>query len=191
MDKKRLIIGMSGASGAPLTVEVLNRLRERPEIETHLVVTRGAEMTLRSESDVSVETLRSYASVYHPIDEIGASIASGSFRTMGMIVVPCSMKTAAGIHSGYSDNLLLRAADVCLKERRKLVLVARESPLSTLHLRNLYELSQMGAVILPPMLTYYQRPSSLEDCIRHMVQRILSQFDLDDTAYEWRGMEKP
>jgi len=191
MDKKRLIIGMSGASGAPLTVEVLNRLRERPEIETHLVVTRGAEMTLRSESDVSVETLRSYASVYHPIDEIGASIASGSFRTMGMIVVPCSMKTAAGIHSGYSDNLLLRAADVCLKERRKLVLVVRESPLSTLHLRNLYELSQMGAVILPPMLTYYQRPSSLEDCIRHMVQRILSQFDLDDTAYEWRGMEKP
>jgi len=188
MDKKRLIIGMSGASGAPLTVEVLNRLRERPEIETHLVVTRGAEMTLRSESDVSVETLRSYASVYHPIDEIGASIASGSFRTMGMIVVPCSMKTAAGIHSGYSDNLLLRAADVCLKERRKLVLVVRESPLSTLHLRNLYELSQMGAVILPPMLTYYQRPSSLEDCIRHMVQRILSQFDLDDTAYEWRGM---
>jgi len=191
MDKKRLIIGMSGASGAPLTVEVLNRLRERPEIETHLVVTRGAEMTLRSESDVSVETLRSYASVYHPIDEIGASIASGSFRTMGMIVVPCSMKTAAGIHSGYSDNLLLRAADVCLKERRKLVLVVRESPLSTLHLRNLYELSQMGAVILPPMLTYYQRPSSLEDCIRHMVQRILSQFDLDETAYEWRGMEKP
>ena len=188
MDKKRLIIGMSGASGAPLTVEVLNRLRERPEIETHLVVTRGAEMTLRSESDVSVETLRSYASVYHPIDEIGASIASGSFRTMGMIVVPCSMKTAAGIHSGYSDNLLLRAADVCLKERRKLVLVVRESPLSTLHLRNLYELSQMGAVILPPMLTYYQRPSSLEDCTRQMVQRILSQFDLDDTAYEWRGM---
>ena len=191
MDKKRLIIGMSGASGAPLTVGVLNRLRERPEIETHLVVTRGAEMTLRSESDVSVETLRSYASVYHPIDEIGDSIASGSFRTMGMIVVPCSMKTAAGIHSGYSDNLLLWAADVCLKERRKLVLVARESPLSTLHLRNLYELSQMGAVILPPMLTYYQRPSSLEDCTRHMVQRILSQFDLDDTAYEWRGMEKP
>lgn len=148
-------------------------------------------MTLRSESDVSVETLRSYASVYHPIDEIGASIASGSFRTMGMIVVPCSMKTAAGIHSGYSDNLLLRAADVCLKERRKLVLVARESPLSTLHLRNLYELSQMGVVILPPMLTYYQEPSSLEDCTRHMVQRILSQFDLDETAYEWRGMEKP
>lgn len=191
MDKKRLIIGMSGASGAPLAVEVLKQLKKHPEIETHLVVTRGAEMTLRSESDVSVETLRSYASVYHPIDEIGASIASGSFRTMGMIVVPCSMKTAAGIHSGYSDNLLLRAADVCLKERRKLVLVARESPLSTLHLRNLYELSQMGVVILPPMLTYYQEPSSLEDCTRHMVQRILSQFDLDETAYEWRGMEKP
>lgn len=190
MDKKRLIIGMSGASGAPLTVEVLRRLSKHPEIETHLVVTRGAEMTLLSETDVPVETLRSYASVYHPIDEIGASIASGFFRTMGMIVVPCSMKTAAGIHSGYSDNLLLRAADVCLKEQRKLVLVARESPLSTLHLRNLYELSQMGVVILPPMLAYYQRPSSVEDCTRQTVQRILAQFDLDDAAYEWRGMEK-
>ena len=159
MDKKRLVIGISGASGAPLAVEVLKQLKKHPEIETHLVITRGAEMTLRSETDVSVETLRGFASVYHPIDEIGACIASGSFRTMGMIVVPCSMKTAAGIHSGYSDNLLLRAADVCLKERRKLVLVARESPLSTIHLRNLYELSQMGAVILPPMLIMIFRPS--------------------------------
>lgn len=188
MDKKRLIIGISGASGAPLAVEVLKQLKKHPEIETHLVITRGAEMTLRSETDVSVETLRGFASVYHPIDEIGACIASGSFRTMGMIVVPCSMKTAAGIHSGYSDNLLLRAADVCLKERRKLVLVARESPLSTIHLRNLYELSQMGAVILPPMLTYYQRPEQVSDCTRFTAQRILSQFGLDDEDYEWQGM---
>jgi polyprenyl P-hydroxybenzoate/phenylacrylic acid decarboxylase-like protein len=188
MDKKRLIIGISGASGAPLAVEVLKQLKKHPEIETHLVITRGAEMTLRSETDVSVETLRGFASVYHPIDEIGACIASGSFRTMGMIVVPCSMKTAAGIHSGYSDNLLLRAADVCLKERRKLVLVARESPLSTIHLRNLYELSQMGAVILPPMLTYYQRPEQVSDCTRYTAQRILSQFGLDDEDYEWQGM---
>lgn len=188
MDKKRLIIGISGASGAPLAVEVLKQLKKHPEIETHLVITRGAEMTLHSETDVPVETLRGFASVYHPNDEIGACIASGSFRTMGMIVVPCSMKTAAGIHSGYSDNLLLRAADVCLKERRKLVLVARESPLSTIHLRNLYELSQMGAVILPPMLTYYQRPEQVSDCTRYTAQRILSQFGLDDEDYEWQGM---
>ncbi len=105
-----------------------------------------------------------------------------------MIVVPCSMKTAAGICSGYSDNLLLRAADVCMKERRKLVLVARESPLSTIHLRNLYELSQMGAVILPPMLTYYNHPASLEDCTRCTVSRVLAQFGLDEESYEWSGM---
>jgi 4-hydroxy-3-polyprenylbenzoate decarboxylase len=106
----------------------------------------------------------------------------------GMIIVPCSMKTVAGIASGYSDNLLLRAADVMLKERRKLVLVARESPLSTIHLRNLYELSQMGAIILPPMLTYYDHPQSIEACTAHMADRILSQFGLDERAYEWEGM---
>ena len=107
---------------------------------------------------------------------------------MGMIVVPCSMKTVAGVVSGYSDNLLLRAADVCLKERRKLVLVAREAPLSTVHLRNLYEASQLGAVILPPVLTYYNHPESLADCTRHTVNRILSQFDLDEESYQWEGM---
>lgn len=107
---------------------------------------------------------------------------------MGMIVVPCSMKTVAGVVSGYSDNLLLRAADVCLKERRKLVLAARESPLSTVHLRNLYEASRLGAVILPPMLTYYNSPRSVEDCTRHTVNRILSQFGLDEGSYQWEGM---
>lgn len=106
----------------------------------------------------------------------------------GMIIVPCSMKTAAGIVSGYSDNLLLRAADVMLKERRRLVLVARESPLSTIHLRNLYELSQMGVVIMPPMLTYYNRPETVQECTVHTVQRILRQFQLSDDCYEWEGM---
>lgn len=105
-----------------------------------------------------------------------------------MIVVPCSMKTVAGVVSGYSDNLLLRAADVCLKERRKLVLAARKSPLSTVHLRNLYEASRLGAVILPPMLTYYNSPRSVEDCTRHTVNRILSQFGLDEGSYQWEGM---
>ena len=187
---KRLIIGMSGASGAPLAVELLKQLHEKhPEIETHLVVTRGAELTLNSETDISLSYLKSLVHVYHDNNNIGASIASGSFRTMGMIIIPCSMKTVAGIVSGYSDNLLLRAADVILKERRKLVLVAREAPLSTLHLRNLYEASQLGAMILPPMLTYYNHPTSLEDCTKHTVQRILSQFDLDDEQKEWTGLE--
>lgn len=186
---ERLIVGMSGASGAPLSVELLRQLHEcHPEVETHLVVTKGAEMTLAQETNVSLEELRALASVCHKNDSIGATIASGSFRTMGMIVVPCSMKTVAGIVSGYSDNLLLRAADVCLKERRKLVLVARETPLSTVHLRNLYEASKLGAVILPPVPAYYTHPQTMEECIHHTVCRILSQFDLDEGAAEWEGM---
>ncbi len=188
---KRLIIGMSGASGAPLTVELLRQLHDRhPEVETHLVVTCGGEMTLAKETDVTLGELKSLVSVYHDNGAIGASIASGSFQTMGMIVVPCSMKTVAGVVSGYSDNLLLRAADVCLKERRKLVLVAREAPLSTVHLRNLYEASRLGAVILPPVPAYYTRPRTMVDCTRHTVNRILSQFDLDGDSYQWEGMDE-
>lgn len=186
---RRLIIGMSGASGAPLAVELLRRLHDRcPEIETHFVATRGAALTLRQETGQGLEALEGLAKVMHDNDEIGACIASGSYKTAGMIIVPCSMKTVAGIVSGYSDNLLLRAADVCLKERRKLVLVARESPLSTLHLRNLYEASRLGAVILPPMLTYYNAPRDISDCTKHMVDRILAQFDLDEDSYQWEGM---
>lgn len=187
---KRLIIGMSGASGAPLTVELLRQLRARhPEVETHLIVTRSAELTLEAECGITLEALKNMASVFHDNDAIGAPVASGSFRTMGMIVVPCSMKTVAGIVSGYSDNLLLRAADVCLKERRRLVLVARETPLSTVHLRNLYEASRLGAVIMPPVPAYYRGPKTLEDCTRHTVERILPQFELDGDGYEWRGMD--
>lgn len=189
-DKQRLIVGMSGASGAPLAVELLRRLRCCPEIESHLVVTHGAELTLRQECAMTLGELKALASVCHDNRSIGASIASGSFKTLGMVVVPCSMKTAAGIHSGYSDNLLLRAADVCLKERRKLVLVARETPLSTIHLRNLYELSSMGAVILPPMLTYYQNPDSMEALTCHIVGKILDQFGIEMPCYHrWEGME--
>lgn len=147
----RPIVGVSGASGAPLAVELLRQLHDSPpEIETLLVVSRGGALTLRQECGMDLTNLKAFVDVFHESDAIGASIASGNFRTMGMIVASCSMKTVAGIVSGYSDNLLLRAADVCLKERRKLVLVAWESPLSTVHLRNLYEASQNGAVILPP-----------------------------------------
>lgn len=188
---KRLIVGVSGASGAPLAVELLRQLHDRhPEVETHLIVTKGGAMTLSQETDVSLAELKGLASVCHDNSNIGAAPASGSFKTMGMIVVPCSMKTVAGVVSGYSDNLLLRAADVCMKERRKLVLAAREAPLSTVHLRNLYEASQLGAVILPPVLTYYNHPVTLADCTRHTVGRILSQFDLDEENYQWEGMDE-
>lgn len=189
---KRLVVGVSGASGAPLAVELMRRLHDHhPEIETHLIVTRGGELALAQETDMTLEELRALARVCHENNAIGASVASGSFRTMGMIVAPCSMKTVAGIVSGYSDNLLLRAADVCLKEQRKLVLCARESPLSTVHLRNLCEASRLGAVILPPMLAYYNHPQSAADCTRYAVERILAQFDLDTDGYQWEGPQKP
>lgn len=187
---KRMIVGISGATGMPVAIELLRQLKKRPETETHLIYTEGAERTLRTEGGVSAEELRSLADFVYDSRDIGAGPASGSWDCGGMIVVPCSMKTLAGIHSGYSDNLLLRAADVTLKERRKLVLVARECPLGTIHLRNMYELSQMGAVILPPMLSYYNHPQSVEDCTCHVVGKILQQFGLEGENYRrWDGAE--
>lgn len=178
MDQTRLVIGISGASGVPIAVEILRQLR-RSEIETHLVYTRGAEMTLAQETNLTREELNAMADAVYDNSNIGAAIASGTFRTAGMIVVPCSMKTVAGIVSGYSDNLLLRAADVTIKERRKLVLIARETPLSTIHLRNLYEISQMGAVVIPPVLSYYNHPDSVEALTAHIAGKVLDQFGID------------
>ena len=186
--KKRLLIGMSGASGAPLTIELLRQLQRNETVETHLIMTRGAQMTLRQETDLIPEQVKALADVCYENDSIGARPASGSFEMEGMVIIPCSMKTVAGIVSGYSDNLLLRAADVTLKENRKLVLVARESPLSTIHLRNMYELSRMGAVIMPPMLTYYHHPQSVEECTVYAVQRILRQLGMNEETYEWEGI---
>lgn len=189
MDKV-MIVGMSGASGAPLAVEALRALRSAG-VSTHLILTRGAEMTLRAECGMEPQELDALCTQrYDPLDT-GAAPASGSFKTMGMIVVPASMKTVAGIASGYSDNLLLRAADVTLKERRRLVLLPRECPLSTLHLRNLLELSRMGAVILPPVLSYYQHPQTMEDMARHIVCKTLDLFDLPVPGFtRWTGMDE-
>lgn len=190
MDKRRLAVGISGASGAALATELLLQLREQPDVEVHLVYTRGAVLTLCQELGRGPELWESLADHTYSNEDVGAALASGSFRTMGMVVAPCSMKTLAGIHSGYSDTLLLRAADVTLKERRKLVLAVRETPLSPIHLRNMYELSMMGAVILPPMLSYYQSPQSVEDCTRHIVGKLLDQFALESTEFRrWEGME--
>lgn len=189
MRKRRLLVGISGASGAPIAVELLRQLKKNETVETHLIVTRGAELTLRQEMQLSLEDVRKLADVYYENDNIGAKPASGSFHMDGMMIVPCSMKTVAGIVSGYSDNLLLRAADVMLKERRKLVVAARESPLGALHLRNLYELSKLGGMIIPPMLSYYHHPQTVEDCTAYVVQRILDSFNLGQDCYEWEGMQ--
>ena len=192
MDKKRIIVGISGASGMPLALELLRQLQGRREqIETHLLYTDGAVQTLRKETGQKPEQLEKMADYVHDNHNIGAAPASGSFRTDGMIVVPCSMKTVAGIVSGYSDDLLLRAADVTLKECRRLVLVTRECPLSSIHLRNMYELSRMGAVILPPVLSFYNHPDSLDCCVKHITGKIRDLFGLEGEDYHrWEGMDE-
>jgi 4-hydroxy-3-polyprenylbenzoate decarboxylase len=188
--KKRLIVGISGASGAILAVELLRALKGHAEWETHLVVSRGGGVTIGCETPYSLDEVAALATHVHRLDAIGASIASGSFRTQGMVVVPCSMRTLAAIAHGVSDNLLLRAADVVLKERRKLVLAARESPLSPIHLQNMQALAACGAIILPPMLTFYDQPRTVEDMVRRFVGKMLDVFDIELEGFErWRGAE--
>ena len=187
MCPKRLIIGVSGASGAPIALELLRALQST-EIESHLIITEGGEQTILHETGLTVRDFAGLADQVYDNKNIGAAPASGSYRTIGMAVVPCSMKTLAGISSGYSDNLLLRAADVTLKERRKLMLAARECPLSAVHLRNMYELTKIGAVILPPVLSFYNRPETLQDATCHIVGKILDQFDIPYTPFKrWEG----
>ncbi|HEY3310944.1 MAG TPA: UbiX family flavin prenyltransferase [Anaerolineales bacterium] len=186
----RIIVGVSGASGTILAEYVLRALRHFPDVTTHLVVSDGALRTFELESSTPKDEFLALADKVHPIGDIAASIASGTFTTAGMVVVPCSMKTLAGIVHGYSDNLLLRAADVVMKERRKLVLVTREMPLSTLHLENMLKASQFGAVVMPPMLTFYNHPHSVEDLIHHLTGKILGQFGLDYSNFRaWEGAD--
>lgn len=188
MKKERLVVGISGASGAELGVALLRALREIGQFETHLVISGGAERTIAGETAYSLEEIRALADVNHDFYDIGASIASGSFRTAGMIIMPCSMKTLAGIACGYADNLELRAADVTLKEGRKLVLAVRETPLSRIHLRNMLTLAEMGAVILPPMMTFYSGPQTVDDMVRHTVGKVLDQFGVDCPGFRrWKG----
>src|SRR3954466_3119635 len=159
----RLIVGMTGATGAVLGIRLLEHLARMPEVETHLVLSRWARTTIELETGMSVAAVGKLADVVHRPEDQGATIASGSFRTDGMVIVPCSMKTLAGIRTGYADGLVARAADVCLKERRRLVLVPRETPLSDVHLENMLALSRMGATILPPVPAFYNHPTSLAD----------------------------
>src|ERR1700722_17877329 len=163
-DVKRLIVGISGASGVIYGVRLLQALKELP-VETHLVMTRTAEVTLAHETDWKVDDVRRLADVAFRIDDLAAAISSGSYRTIGMIVAPCSMRSLGEIANGITSNLLTRAADVVLKEHRRLVLVARETPIHTIHLRNMLTLSEMGAVIAPPMPAFYNRPKALDDIV--------------------------
>ena len=181
---KRLIIGISGATGAIYGVRMLEVLSKLKDVETHLVLTRAAKMTIQVETPHSVKDVESMADVVHDINNVGASISSGSFRTAGMVIVPCSMKSLGGIAHSVGGDLLVRAADVILKERKKLVLVARETPLHLGHLETMAALTRMGAVIFPPVPAYYHRPKTLDDIINQTVSRILDQFDIDVNLFE-------
>lgn len=183
--KQRLVVAMTGASGSVLALELLRKLRECASWETHFVMSRGAKLTAATEIPGREAELLSLADAVYDNDDVGAAIASGSFRTVGMVVIPCSMKTAAGINNGYADNLILRAADVALKEGRKLVLVPRETPLSPVHLRNLYELSTMGAAIIPPMMTFYNSPESIADMVNHLAGKILDRLGIQAQYRRW------
>jgi len=184
--KKRLVIAMTGASGSVLALELLHRLHACPDWETHFIMSRGAELTIEHELPGRKQEFVDLAGQVHDNCDIGAAIASGSFRTAGMVVIPCSMKTAAGIHSGYSDNLILRAADVTVKEGRTLVLVPRETPLSPIHLRNLYELSMMGVAIIPPVMTFYNGSQTIGDMVGHLTGKILDRLGIQADYKRWR-----
>ena len=189
MERKRVLVGVSGASGAPLAVELLRTLRELDGVETHLICSHWGRETLSCEAGISPEELAGLADQCHDNRALGAGPASGSFRALGMVVIPCSMKTLAGIVTGYSDTLLLRAADVTLKERRRLIMVPRECPLSTLHLRNLTAASELGAVVVPPVPAYYNHPRTIEDVNRHIVAKVLELLGLEGPRTpEWKGL---
>jgi 4-hydroxy-3-polyprenylbenzoate decarboxylase len=186
MTRPRLIVGLSGASGVILGVRVLEAAR-RLDVETHLVMTRAAELTLAYETDLKIADVHALADHVHAVADMGASISSGSFRTMGMIVVPCSIRSLSEIATGVTSSLLTRAADVVLKERRRLVLLVRETPLHLGHLRSMAAVTEMGAVVMPPVPAFYAAPRTLDDMTAQTVGRALDLFGLDTgQVTRWR-----
>lgn len=190
MRKLRLIVGISGATGIAYGVRVLERLRDLG-VESHLVVSKAGDLTRAHEADLTATALRALADVVYPAADVGAAISSGSFKTLGMIVAPCSMRTLAEIASGVTSSLLTRAADVVLKERRRLVLLARETPLHAGHLRNMLAVTEMGGVVMPPVPAFYQRPKTVAELIDHTACRALDLFDLDVPDFPRWGEPPP
>jgi 4-hydroxy-3-polyprenylbenzoate decarboxylase len=185
-EPRRLIVGISGASGAIYGVRLLEKLQGR-NVETHLVMSKSAEMTLAYETNYKPKDVKAMASVCHPVADIGASISSGSFRTMGMVIVPCSVRTMSEIATGVTTTLMSRAADVVLKEKRRLVLALRETPLHGGHLRTMVTLSDIGAVVAPIVPALYSKPKTVDDIINHTVGRLLDFFDIDTPIKRWKG----
>lgn len=189
----RLVVGISGSTGAIYGIRLLQVLSGRPEIETHLVLTNPAKRTILHETEFTIPEVEALATYAYDIRDIGAAIASGSFKTAGMIVAPCSVKTLSAIANCYADNLLTRAADVTLKEGRRLVVVFRETPLHVGHLRLMLSLAEAGGVILPPMPAFYHHPKGIEDLVDHTIGRVLDRFGIEHAlSREWRGtLPKP
>jgi flavin prenyltransferase len=188
---KKIIVGISGASGAVYGIEILKLLRDVEGVETHLIISKAAAMTIAYETGYKVSDVIKLADAHYAVDDIGAALSSGSYKTMGMVIAPCSAKTMAEIASGVTANLMSRAADVVLKEKRRLVLMLRETPLHLGHIKNLEKLCQMGAIISPPVPAFYTKPKSLEEMVRHTVGRVLDLFDIETMGIKrWQGMRK-
>lgn len=179
-----ILIAITGASGISIAVKLLNYLKEK-NIETELIISKAAELVLLSEANIRITDIQQLATIYYDVNDLTAPPASGSYRNDGMIIVPCTMKTLASIANGYSDNLITRAADVTIKEKRKLILIVRESPLSPIHLENMLKLAKLGVVIAPPIPSYYINPESVDELINHTVGRILDQIGIESDIKRW------
>jgi 4-hydroxy-3-polyprenylbenzoate decarboxylase len=187
--RRRLIVAITGATGAIYGVRLLETLRRVPSVETHLLVSSAGWLNIQHELELDKSTVHALADVVHNVRDVGASIASGSFSTEGMVVAPCSMRSLASIAHGLSDNLITRAADVVLKERRRLVLLVRETPLNLAHLRNMTAVTEMGGVIFPPLPAFYQKPASIDEMVDHTVARVIDLFQIaSPAAAAWEGM---
>ncbi|KAF4813662.1 Flavin prenyltransferase PAD1 [Colletotrichum siamense] len=188
--RKKIIIAITGATGAQIGIHILQTLR-RLNVETHLIISKWAAETIKYETDYTPSAVKALADHAYSAHDLAAPIASGSYRVDGMIVAPCSVKTLAAINAGICDDLITRAADVCLKERKRLVLSVRETPFSEIHLRNMLEVTRAGAIVAPPVVGFYTKPSGIDDILNQMVGRLLDLFDLDSRAFErWDGMAK-
>ena len=190
MSKRRLVIGVTGATGSLYAIRMMQTLRANaPDVETHLIVSGSGVLNIKHELDMGRHEVYALADKVHSIRDVGATIASGAFETAGMVVVPCSMRTLAAVAIGLSDNLITRAADVTLKERRKLVMVVRETPFNLAHLRNMTAITEMGGIVFPPLPAFYHRPKSIEEMVDHTVSRILEMVGIDVNGPRWAGTD--
>lgn len=187
----KLIIAITGASGAIYGIRLLEVLKELQNVETHLIISKSANITISSETGRTISSIKNLADFNYNVEDISACLASGSFKMDGMIIAPCSIKTSAAIANSFCDNLITRSADVILKERKKLVLMLRETPLHLIHLRNLVSITEAGGIIYPPVPAFYQNPKTIDDIIDHTVYRVLDLFDIEnDNLKRWKGLKK-